>query len=180
MHAGIPGTVGGAIRMNAGAYGGELKDILISTKYYDLEKSEIYEISNKEHDFAHRTSVFSNKHCIILSCKIKLFSKDKEEIKERMAFLTTRRKERQPINFPSAGSTFKKAGEISAAKLIDDAGLKGYTVGGAKISELHAGFIINYNNATSNDIKEIIEHTKNVVFEKFNINIEEEIIMIGE
>lgn len=115
--------------MNAGAYGNEFKDILISTKYLDLEQNKIFEISNKEHDFSHRTSIFCNKHSIILSCKLQLSKKNKDEIKQRMVDITTRRREKQPVNFPSGGSTFKKAGEISAAKLIDDAGLKGYTVG---------------------------------------------------
>ena len=156
--AGIPGTIGGAIYMNAGAYGKEIKDIVESTKCIDTEGKK-YEFTNKEQEFSYRSSIFS---------------------KKKMEKLLTQRKEKQPIECFSAGSSFKRKEGIITAKLIDECGLKGYKIGGAKISEKHAGFIINEGNATAKDVIDLIKYVKEKVYEKYKIKIEEEIKIIGE
>lgn len=177
--SGIPGTIGGAIKMNAGAYGKEFKDIVISTKCMN-RNGEIFELSNEEQKFDYRHSVFFENDYIILETKLKLQKGDMKKIKEKMEEYISTRKEKQPLEYPSAGSTFKRGKDFITSKLIDEAGLKGYTIGGAQISEKHAGFIINKNNATSKDILDLIEYTKKKVFEKFGVHIEEEIEIIGE
>lgn len=178
--SGIPGTVGGAIRMNAGAYGGEIKDIVISSKYLD-EKLNVSEIENIEHNFKYRDSRFcDNKNDIIISTILKLREDKLENIKAKMEENSKSRKEKQPINFPSAGSTFKRGKEYITAQLIDKSGLKGYNVGDACVSEKHAGFIINKGNATAKDVLELINIVKQKVYEKFNVNIELEIEVLGE
>ena len=177
--SGIPGTIGGATYMNAGAYGKEMKDIIISTKCMD-EDSNIFELSNKEQDFSYRSSIFNTKKYIIIETKIKLQYGKKEEINKKMNEYKEKRIEKQPVEFPSAGSSFKRQEGIITAKLIDDAGLKGYKIGGAKVSEKHAGFIINDGNATAKDVLDLIEYIKKNVYEKYKINIEEEIRVLGE
>lgn len=177
--AGIPGTIGGAIKMNAGAHGKEFKDIVISTKCMD-RNGDIFELSNEEQKFTYRHSVFFENEYIILETKLKLQKGDMTKIKEKMDEYISIRKEKQPLEYPSAGSTFKRGKDFITSKLIDEAGLKGYTIGGAQISEKHAGFIINKNNATSKDILDLIEYTKKKIFEKFGVHIEEEIEVIGE
>lgn len=176
---GIPASVGGAVRMNAGAYGSEMKDIVQSTTYMDLQ-GNIHTINLQEHEFEYRNSIFSKLDVIILKSTIRLKNGDKQEIKEKMEELQKQRKEKQPINMPSAGSVFKRQIGVITAKLIDDAGLKGYTIGGAQVSKLHAGFIVNTGNATANDILELIEYIKKQIYEKFEVKIEEEIQVIGE
>lgn len=179
MHHGIPGTIGGAVRMNAGAHGLEMKDIVLETTYMDYD-GNIKTISNKDQNFSYRKSIFSEEKWIILSTKLELPYGNKEEITAKMEEYSKFRKEKQPINNPSAGSTFKRGKDFITAKLIDECGLKGYTIGGAQISDLHAGFIINTGNATASDVLELIDYTKKVVYNKCNKNIELEIEIIGE
>ena len=178
--SGIPGCIGGAVRMNAGAYGNEFKDIVISSEYLD-ENLNIHEISNEEHKFKYRNSRFcENKNDIILSTILQLKQGNKEEIKEKMDENSNSRRKNQPINFPSAGSVFKRGEGYIPAQLIDNCGLKGYNVGDACISEKHAGFIVNKGKATAKEVLELIDIVKNRVYEKFNINIELEIEVLGE
>lgn len=177
--SGIPGTVGGAVKMNAGAYGGEFKDIVVETTYLNSEQN-LKKIQNKEHKFNYRYSIFDETNDIIISTKLKLKKGNKEFIKSKMEEFSLKRKEKQPINFPNAGSVFKRKNEYIPAEIIDKCGLKGYNIGDAYISKLHAGFIINKGNATAQDILNLIEHIKNVVKEKYYINLELEIKVIGE
>ncbi len=165
--------------MNAGAHGKEMKDIVIETTYID-NNGEIKTISNKQQEFSYRNSIFKNKKWIIISTTLKLEYGNKEEIKQKMAEYAEFRKQKQPINYPNAGSTFKRTNDAITAKLIDECGLKGYQIGGAQISELHAGFIINTGNATAQDVLELVNFTKNEVYKKFNKNIELEIEILGE
>lgn len=177
--SGIPGTIGGAIRMNAGAYGGEFKDIVESVTYMD-EMGEIKTIKNKDCEFDYRHSLFSDKNYIIIQAILKLKKGNKKEIKAKMDDYAESRKTKQPITVPSAGSTFKRGEDFITAKLIDECGLKGYSVGDAEVSTLHAGFIVNKGNATASDILKLIEHVKCEVFKKFNKKIELEIEVLGE
>ena len=177
--SGIPGTIGGAIFMNAGAYGKEIKDINISTKCMDYD-GEIFELSNQEQEFEYRSSVFNKKDYIILETKLRLEYGKKEEIKKKMDEYLSSRKEKQPIEYPSAGSTFKRQEGIITAKLIDECGLKGFQIGGAKVSEKHAGFVINSDNATAKDVIDLIKYIKEKVNEKYGIKIKEEIRIVGE
>ena len=177
--SGIPGTIGGAIFMNAGAYGKEIKDINISTICMDYD-GKIFELPNKEQEFEYRSSIFNKKDYIILETKLKLEYGKKEEIKKKMDEYLSSRKEKQPIEYPSAGSTFKRQEGVITAKLIDECGLKGYQMGGAKVSEKHAGFVINYDNATAKDVINLIKYIKEKVNEKYGIKIKEEIRIVGE
>ena len=177
--SGIPGTIGGAIFMNAGAYGQEIKDINISTKCMDYD-GNIFELSNKEQEFEYRSSIFNKKNYIILETKLKLEYGKKDEIKKKMEEYLLSRKEKQPLEYPSAGSTFKRQEGVITAKLIDECGLKGFVIGGAKVSEKHAGFIINYNNATAKDVLDLIKYVKEKVYEEYGIKIKEEIRIVGE
>lgn len=201
--AGIPGTIGGAVKMNAGAYGGEMKDIVINTKCFELKKenkgarisnigdieiteppesideSNIVVLENSEQNFRYRDSVFSDKKYIILETKLKLPYGNKEEIQAKMNEYNNSRREKQP-DLPSAGSTFKRGEDYITAKLIDECGLKGYKIGGAQVSEKHAGFIVNTGNATAQDIIELIDYVKKVVHEKTGKNIELEVEILGE
>ena len=177
---GIPGTVGGAVYMNAGAYGGQMSDVVIETEAYDVKAQKLVTISGDEHKFSYRHSLFAENHeLIVLSTTMKLSAGDAEEIFAKMNKNMTSRKEKQPLELPNAGSTFKRPGEnIFVGKLIEDAGLKGYSVGGAQISEKHAGFTVNKGGATSGDVLAVIEHTKSVIFEKYGVSLESEIIYI--
>lgn len=176
---GIPGTLGGAIAMNAGAYGCEMKDIVYSSDYMD-DKGNIKTISNKEHEFEYRKSIFMQNEGIIISSILKLQKGTETEIKEKIEENKKARIEKQPIDMPSAGSTFKRGTDFITAKLIDECGLKGYQIGGAKVSEKHAGFLINIGNATAEDMLELITYVKEQVKEKFGKTIELEIKVIGE
>ena len=176
--AGIPGTMGGANYMNAGAYGKELKDIIVSTKAINKETGEIETLKNEEQELKYRSSIFKNRKYIIIETMLNLQKGIPEEIERKMNDFLNQRKEKQPIEYPSAGSTFKRGEGFITAKLIDECGLKGYQIGGAQISEKHAGFIINKNNATSKDILDLIKYTKKKVFEKFGVQIEEEVEII--
>ena len=174
---GIPGTLGGAIYMNAGAYGGEMSNVVVETEFLK-ENGEIETIT--DHQFAYRKSIFQNMNRIILSSRLKLEKGNVDEIKSKMDEYKTARNTKQPINFPSAGSTFKRPEGYFAGKLIVDAGLKGYRIGGAEVSTLHAGFVINADNATSKDILELISYIQKTVNEKFGVNLETEVKIIGE
>lgn len=175
---GIPGTLGGAIFMNAGAYGGEMKDIVESSQYIDKEFN-LHDVI--EHKFEYRKSIYSSEiDGIILSAKLKLQHGDTNLIKEKMNKNMESRNSRQPVNMPSAGSTFKRKEGVIVSKLIDEAGLKGYTIGGAQVSTLHAGFIVNKGGATSEDILNLISYVQKVIKDKYDIDIETEIKIIGE
>ena len=176
--AGIPGTMGGANYMNAGAYGKELKDIIVSTKAINKETGKIETLKNEEQELKYRSSIFKNRKYIIIETMLNLQKGIPEEIERKMSNFSNQRKQKQPIEYPSAGSTFKRGEKFITAKLIDECGLKGYQIGGAQISEKHAGFIINKNNATSKDILDLIKYTKKKVFEKFGVQIEEEVEII--
>lgn len=177
--AGIPGTIGGAVRMNAGAYGKEMKDIVETVKYMDYD-GNIYEKPNKDLEFEYRKSMFAKNKFIILEAKLKLQKGNAQYIKDKMLEFEQSRKQKQPLEFPSAGSTFKRGTDFITAKLIDDAGLKGYRVGGAMVSTKHAGFVVNENNATAQDVLNLVKHIKQEVYKKFNKKIELEIQVIGE
>ncbi len=172
--AGIPGTIGGAILMNAGAHGKEIKDIVTEVTAMDYN-GRIFNFTNEEAEFTYRHSKFSNGEYIILQAKMLLQKGSKEEIKAKMDEYAQYRKEKQPIEYPSAGSTFKRGTDFITAKLIDEAGLKGYSIGGAKVSEKHAGFIINTGDATSQDVLDLAKYITDKVYEKFRKKIEFEI-----
>lgn len=177
--SGIPGSIGGAVFMNAGAYGREIREIIVSTKCIDLD-GNIFELSNEEQEFGYRNSIFNKKDYIVLETKLKLQKGNKEEIKQKIDDYTNQRKAKQPIECFSAGSAFKRKEGIITAKIIDECGLKGYQIGGAKVSEKHAGFIINTGTATAKDVLDLIKYIKQTVYEKTGIEIEEEIKILGE
>lgn len=175
--SGIPGTIGGAIKMNAGAYGSEMKDIVTEVTYLDYN-GNIHTINNSECEFSYRHSRFFNEKAIILEVKLNLQYGNKEEIENKVKELLKQRKEKQPLEYPNAGSTFKRGENYITAKLIDECGLKGYNIGGAQVSEKHAGFIVNKNNATSSDILKLIEYVQKCVKEKTGKEIKLEIEII--
>ncbi len=177
--SGIPGTVGGGVSMNAGAYGGEMKDVVVETTYCDLE-GNIYIIDNEAHEFGKRKSFFTGKDFVVLSTKIKLSEGNKEEIANKMEELKVARNTKQPVTMPSAGSVFKRPEGYFAGKLIEDSGLKGYTIGGAQVSTLHAGFIVNVGDATAKDILDLIKHIQEVVMKDYGVVLETEVKMVGE
>lgn len=177
--AGIPGTIGGAIRMNAGAYGKEMKDIVVSTKYMQTD-GKIKKINLEEHKFSYRNSIFSELDVVILETVIQVEYGKKDEIQNKINEYMNSRIEKQPLNLPNAGSTFKRLEDVPTAKLIDECGLKGYRIGDAAVSEKHAGFVVNLGNAKAEDVIELTEYIKNKIKEKFNRNIELEILVIGE
>lgn len=177
---GIPGTVGGAVYMNAGAYGGQMSDIIVETEYFDANDGHIKKLTLEEQNLSYRHSIFQDHHeYIIISTTLKLTKGNPEETFALMNKNLNARRDKQPLELPNAGSTFKRPGEnIFVGKLIQDAGLKGYTVGGAQISEKHAGFTVNIGGATSSDVLELIDHVKNVIAEKYDVALESEIIYI--
>lgn len=177
--AGIPGTIGGAVRMNAGAHGGEIKDIVVSTKFLDKD-GNVKIINNEDHSFSYRNSIFTNNQGIILESTLKLKVGDKKLIKQKMDENLAWRKEKQPLEYPSAGSTFKRGNDYITAQLIDLCGLKGYKIGGAQISEKHAGFIVNKEDATAKDVLDLIQIAKEKVYEKYGKEIELEVEVIGK
>lgn len=174
---GIPGSIGGAVYMNAGAYGGEMKDIVVQTTYIN-ENNEICVIDNKSHNFSYRKSIFTNTKNVILQTKIKLQQGNQEEIGAKMQELLSQRREKQPLEYPSAGSTFKRPEGFYVGKIITELGLKGFSIGGAQVSEKHGGFIINTGNATAKDVKDLIEYIVNKVKKEYNIELEPELKMI--
>lgn len=177
--SGIPGTIGGAVIMNAGAHGKEIKDIIKSVTCIDLDGIE-HEFSKGELVFEYRNSSLKHSNYIITEVKLILNKGKREQIQEKMEQYKQYRKEKQPIEYPSAGSTFKRGEDYITAKLIDEAGLKGFKIGGAEVSTKHSGFVINKENATAKDVIELISHIKQVIKKKFNKDIELEIEIIGE
>lgn len=177
--AGIPGSVGGAVTMNAGAYGGEMKDILKSVKVLTRD-GQRKTLSVEELDLGYRHSCIPEKDYVVVEAQFALSPKPEEEIRSLMADLAGRRREKQPLEYPSAGSTFKRPEGYFAGKLIMDAGLRGYTVGGAQVSEKHCGFVINRGNATAADVKKLMEDVQKKVYKKFGITLEPEVKIIGE
>jgi len=178
--SGIPGTVGGAIYMNAGAYEREIASILVLVRVYDENSKNIIMLTNVDCEFNYRSSVFKDKSMIILSAEFVLTVGNKNEIEKRVLDLTYLRNKRQPVELPSAGSFFKRPEGNFAGKLIEKAGMKGVCVGGAKVSEKHAGFIVNTGGATAADVLTLAEEIKEKVYKEFGIQLEEEPIVIGE
>lgn len=178
--SGIPGTIGGAIRMNAGAYGSEFKDIVIETVCMNRD-GDIFTLTNEQQQFEYRKSIFKEKDYLVLESKLLLkYEEDNTAIKEKMDEYKKSRIDKQPVEYPSAGSTFKRGTEYITAKLIDECGLKGYKLGDAEVSSKHAGFIVNKGNASAKDVIELIEFIKKTVYEKTGKNIELEIEIVGE
>ncbi len=177
--SGIPGTIGGGIYMNAGAYGYELKDITKSVRFMD-EEGKIFEVDAASCEFGYRTSIFAKKGYTILGCTFKLEVGDPEKIRESINNFTVQRVSKQPVEKPSAGSVFKRPEGFFAGTLIEQAGLKGFSVGGAQVSEKHAGFIINTGDATALDVARLIKHIQDTVYKKDGVRLETEIKMVGE
>ena len=177
--AGIPGTIGGAVVMNAGAYGGEMKDILKEVTVLD-QNGMIRTIPAEELELGYRTSIIARKGYVVLEAVIVLKTGDPKEIKAAMDELKEKRVTKQPLEYPSAGSTFKRPEGYFAGKLIMDAGLRGFSVGGAQISEKHCGFVINKGNATAKDVTELMDETKKIVMEKFGVALEPEVKRLGQ
>ena len=176
---GIPGSLGGGVSMDAGAYGGELKDVVTVTRCID-ENLELREIVGAEHDFSYRHSAFSDTDRIILDSTVSLTPDDPDAVLERMMTLREKRRASQPLDMPSAGSTFKRPVGGYAAALIDQAGLKGFGIGGAQVSEKHGGFVINRGGATFDDVLRLIDHIRNEVFKMSGITLETEVKIIRE
>ncbi len=176
--SGIPGSVGGGLVMNAGAYGGELKDVVVSAKVLS-ENGEILTLLRDEMDLSYRHSMMQDKGYIILEATFRLRAGDKDEIKALMDDLNGRRREKQPLEYASAGSTFKRPEGYFAGKLIEDAGLKGFSIGGAAVSDKHCGFVINKGNATAKDITDVMEECMIRVQEEFGVTLVPEVRMLG-
>ncbi|MBR6720318.1 MAG: UDP-N-acetylmuramate dehydrogenase [Clostridia bacterium] len=174
--SGIPGSIGGAVYMNAGAYGGEMKDVIIKSFYID---EDLCERECTDHEFSYRKSFYTGKDFVITGAKIRLKEGDAAQIGESMANLAKKRREKQPIQMPSAGSVFKRPEGYFAGALIEEAGLKGYRIGGAEVSALHAGFIVNAGNATCKDVLDLISHIQKTVYEKNGVKLETEVKKIG-
>ena len=177
--SGIPGSVGGAVRMNAGAHGKEMKDIVKTVTCMDYLGNE-KKFNSSEMKFEYRKSILKEEKYIVTEVEIELEKGNKEKIKEKMDEYTKFRKEKQPLEYPSAGSTFKRGNDFITAKLIDEAGLKGFSIGGAEVSTKHSGFIINKGNATAKDVLELVNKVKEEVYKKFNKKIELEVEVIGK
>lgn len=176
---GIPGTIGGGIRMNAGAYGSEIANILEDVTYIN-EDGEIKTISKDKINFSYRHSIFAeNKHLIIISATFNLEYGSKNEIENIMKTNMDLRKSKQPLEYPNSGSIFRRPDGYFVGKLVDDSGLRGYTIGGAQVSEKHTGFIVNKNNATYNDVVDLIHYIQKVVYEKFNVKLQTEVEVLG-
>lgn len=176
--AGIPGSVGGAVFMNAGAYGGETKNVVAKATVMNRD-GEIFELDNQSLDFGYRHSAVQDQHLIVLSADFALQPGNFAEIKAKMDDLNARRAAKQPLDLPSCGSVFKRPTGYFAGKLIHDAGLQGYTSGGAQVSKKHAGFIVNINHGTATDYLNVIHHVQATVKEKFGVDLETEVRIIG-
>ena len=178
--SGIPGSVGGGCYINAGAYGGEMKDAIESVVCLSLQDQGLYEIAVAQCDYGYRQSYFT-KHagCVILAAVFRLQPGDKDEIAARMREMNDKRRQKQPLELPSAGSAFKRPAGHYAGALIEQAGLKGYTVGGAQVSEKHAGFVVNIGGATSHDVYDLMMHVRNTVYEQSGVELEPEIIILA-
>ncbi len=178
--SGIPGSLGGAVFMNAGAYGGEIKDILIEATVLTRDGKELKTLTCEDLQLKYRDSILHKTGDIVIDVTLKLQNSDKKLIEEKMIELNQRRNEKQPVNYPSAGSFFKRPEGYFAGKLVQDANLKGYSVGGAQISEKHGGFVINKGGATATDIVNLMKHCQKEVFEKFGVKLEPEVQILGE
>ena len=176
---GIPGSVGGGVVMNAGAYGGELKDVVIETEYLD-ESLAPKTLRGAEHDFSYRHSALSGREGVVLRCVFALTPGKADDITAKMRELMEKRRQSQPLDMPSAGSTFKRPAGGFAAALIDEAGLKGFSIGGAQVSPKHAGFVVNTGGATCADVLRLIEHIQTVVLARSGIELEPEVRIIRE
>lgn len=176
---GIPGTLGGAVVMNAGAYGGEMKDVLSEVTVLD-KNGEILTLSSGDLKMGYRTSIVKSAEYLVLEASISLKEGNQEEIRDRMKELTEQRTSKQPLEYPSAGSTFKRPEGYFAGKLIMDCGLRGYCVGGAQVSEKHCGFVINTGNATAEDVRILMKNVSDMVYEKFGVILEPEVKFLGE
>ncbi|CAI3251984.1 UDP-N-acetylmuramate dehydrogenase [Enterococcus cecorum] len=176
---GIPGSIGGAVFMNAGAYGGEIKDVFVSCEVL-YPDGQIKTLSAKEMAFSYRHSAIQKQHCIVLSATFALQAGNYAEIKAKMDELTHLRASKQPLEYPSCGSVFKRPVGHYTGPLIEQAGLKGMTIGGAQVSEKHAGFIVNINHATATDYVNLIQYIQKVIKEKFDVTLETEVRIIGE
>lgn len=172
--SGIPGTLGGAVTMNAGAYGGEMKDVLVQATVLDQD-GKIQTLSKEQLQLGYRSSIISKEGLIVLEAQMEFQEGIQEDIREKMRDFNSRRREKQPLEYPSAGSTFKRPEGYFAGKLIQDAGLKGYRVGGAQVSEKHSGFVINAGNATAQDIFTLIQNVQEKVYEQFGVRLEMEV-----
>ena len=178
--SGIPGSLGGAVFMNAGAYGGEIKDVIKGVTAVSRETGEIKEMTKDELDLSYRHSIFTETGDIITEAVFEMEPADREAIEEKMKDLAEKRNSKQPLQYPSAGSFFKRPEGFFAGKLIQDAGLKGLSVGGAQVSEKHSGFIINTGNATATDIISLMHLVQNTVYDKFGVMLEPEVRIVGE
>ncbi len=176
---GIPGTIGGAVVMNAGAYGGEMKDVLTEVTVMNAE-GDIFTLPTEELELGYRTSIIKTAGYIVLEAKIRLKEGDPEVIRETMKELTIRRTTKQPLEYPSAGSTFKRPEGYFAGKLIMDSGLAGYQVGGAQVSEKHCGFVINAGDATARDVRTLMDNVRDIVYKKYGVTLEPEVKFLGE
>ena len=176
---GIPGTIGGAVVMNAGAYGGEMKDVLTEVTVMNAE-GDIFTLPTEELELGYRTSIIKTAGYIVLEAKIRLKEGDPEVIRETMKDLTIRRTTKQPLEYPSAGSTFKRPEGYFAGKLIMDSGLAGYQVGGAQVSEKHCGFVINAGDATARDVRTLMDNLRDIVYKKYGVTLEPEVKFLGE
>ena len=173
---GIPGSLGGAVFMNAGAYGGEMKDVTVYSDYYDPDTDTFGRFSGEEQLFSYRKSVYSeNEELVIIGAAIKLNNSKEEDIRALMNENMKKRRDKQPLEYPSAGSAFKRPVNDFAARMIDECGLKGFSVGGAAVSEKHAGFVINKGGATAADVKKLMSEVSDRVYEKFGVRLESEI-----
>lgn len=177
--SGIPGTLGGSVVMNAGAYGGEMKQVIELVKVMN-ENGEILEIRGEEMEFGYRTSIIKDRPFIVLEAILNLQHGDQEIIAVKMEELARQRKEKQPLEYASAGSTFKRPEGYFAGKLIMDAGLRGYSIGGARVSEKHCGFVVNTGRASAADIAEVIREVQEKVKDKFEVMLETEVIFLGD
>ena len=177
--SGIPGTIGGGIVMNAGAYGGEMKQVVELVRVMS-EQGEVMELNCATMEFGYRTSAIKNRHFIVLECVLALKHGSRDVISAKMEELSLKRKEKQPLEFASAGSTFKRPEGYYAGKLIMDAGMRGYRIGGAQVSDKHCGFVINTGKATAADIREVIEEVQERVKERFHVSLEPEVVFLGD
>lgn len=175
---GIPGSVGGAVYMNAGAYGFSMEDVILATRYIGQDLSYHLAVGD-EHDYAYRHSLFSDKGSLVIASIFQLKKGDRKQINDMVADFTNRRETTQPLEYPSAGSVFKRPTGYYAGKLISDAGLRGCRIGGAEVSQKHAGFIVNTGTATADEICKLIRHVQQVVMDKFGIELETEVRLIG-
>lgn len=178
--AGIPGTIGGAVFMNAGAYGGEIKDVLVSVNLLSKDGTREFQLTAAEMELTYRHSLLHETGDIVLDVLLKFEKDDPDAIQAKMDENNEKRRAKQPLNYPNAGSTFKRPDGYIAAKLIQDAGLKGFSVGGAEVSQLHSGFVVNKGGASAKDILDVMKHCSEVVEEKFGVVLEPEVRILGE